>query len=64
MPACSEIIRFDYGGTFGPWMSDVARTYHAVWEAEEDSALVTEDGMRRRLRRVGINDRRYEPAFP
>ena len=47
VPAESEIIRFDYGGTFGPWMSDVARTYstgnptdlqrrtyHAVWEAE------------------------------
>jgi Xaa-Pro dipeptidase len=47
VPTASEIIRFDYGGTFGPWMSDVARTYstgeptelqrgtyHAVWEAE------------------------------
>ena len=26
VPGDSEIIRFDFGGTFGPWMSDVART--------------------------------------
>ena len=50
VPGESEIIRFDYGGTFGPWMSDVARTYstgrptdsqrriyHALWEAEVET---------------------------
>jgi Xaa-Pro dipeptidase len=27
VPGPSEIIRFDFGGSFGPWQSDFARTY-------------------------------------
>ena len=58
VPAASEIIRFDYGGTYGPWMSDIARTYStgsptdlqrrtyaALWQAQAETFRAIRPGI-------------------
>ena len=58
VPGESEIIRFDFGGSYGPWMSDMARTYstgnptdlqrrtyRALWEAETETFAFIRPGV-------------------
>jgi Xaa-Pro aminopeptidase len=58
VPKESEIIRLDVGGTFGPWMSDFARTYstgnptkgqkqvyHSLWKAQDETIRFIRPGV-------------------